>query len=297
MKLRFDLSALLSLTAIAGVCVAVTVHAMPELPPPLEAPRPRTADPKRDELDKPARTLELDKALREISGLGPSADGKSLWAVHDEKPFLYRLAMDDGSVLQKVDLGEPGDYESVEEAHGRVWVANSDGTLHVVDPTGDHPIETLGFTNQLGMPCDLEGMAWDEKRHRMLLACKSESVKVAKDGKVHAIYALDVEERKLDPEPVITINQADLDAKGVKGKSFAPSGIAVHPKTGELWVVSAHGEMVVVLSPEGEVKRVLRLDPKVHRQPEGIAFASDGTMYISNEGRGRKATLQVFAPK
>lgn len=289
---RVDLGAVLSLVAIAGVCVAVMVSTMPSLPEPIHSPDPAKKREKKEDsgeepLPKPSRTIELERALREISGLALASDGKSLWAVHDEKPLLYRLSVIDGAVEEKIELGELGDYEAVEVAGGRVWVARSDGRLSVVDPTGKEPTEQLAFTKDLGMPCDVEGMAWDSRRSRLLLACKNQSLEDGND-RVFPVYALDLETRKLDPEPALKLP--------LKDKGFGPSGLAVHPKTGELWVVSSQGGKLVVLSPDGEVRKVYALDGKVHRQPEGIAFGHDGAMYISNEARGQTPMLYIYAP-
>ena len=77
-------------------------------------------------------------------------------------------------------------------------------------------------------------------------------------------------------------------------KFFAPSGITVHPDTAEIYILSTRGKMVVVLDPKGELVRVYALDPSVHLQPEGIAFAPDGTLFIGNEAHGKSAQLHTF---
>ena len=249
----------------------------------------------RYKINDPSRTLELGKALAEISGLSMAKGGDSLWAVHDERGTLYRLSTLDGSVQQEVDLGKRGDYEGVEEVGGRVWVVRSDGVVLVVDPSGKSEPEKLTFTRDVGLACDVEGVAHDARNERLLFACKNEGWKSSrKDGKAWELFAMDLETRKIGDDPAILIRAKDLDAHGVKGKNFAPSGLAVHPKTGELYVLSARGNMLVVLSPSGEVVRVDTIDPEVHRQPEGIAFGDDGTMYLSDEAKGHEARLYVI---
>jgi hypothetical protein len=64
---------------------------------------------------------------------------------------------------------------------------------------------------------------------------------------------------------------------------FKPSAAALHPITGELYMVSAVNKLLVVTSRRGNVKNVYQLDPSLFKQPEGLAFSPRGTLFISNE--------------
>jgi uncharacterized protein YjiK len=51
----------------------------------------------------------------------------------------------------------------------------------------------------------------------------------------------------------------------------------------------------VVADNKGQPIEAYNLNPDEFPQAEGIAFAPNGDMYISNEGKfGGKATLQIF---
>ena len=80
---------------------------------------------------------------------------------------------------------------------------------------------------------------------------------------------------------------------------FNPSGLAIHPKTNNLYVIASKGKTIVVLSPEGKILHIEKLKKKLHTQPEGIAFDSDGVLFISNEGKGKegKGTVSRFEMK
>ena len=79
--------------------------------------------------------------------------------------------------------------------------------------------------------------------------------------------------------------------------TFQPSAIAIHPISKNLYVVGSVGKILVVLSPKGDIQAIVKLKRKIFRQPEGICFAPDGTMFISNEGRGKKANILKYSYK
>ena len=259
-------------------------------------------------LNTPDGTLTLGKNLNEISGLSASSDPNSLWAVHDERGTLFRLSIKDGSVLQEIDLGKRGDYEGVEEAEGHVYVARSEGVLFDVDPKGGGEPKKLTFHSELGLACDLEGLAYQQKLKRLLLTCKNEGSKSRRSNKAFEVYAMPLESKKVPREPAYVLDEKTIeeyiaahpgqaDLKGAKGKSFAPSGISVHPQTGEIYLVSTRGKMVVVLDEKGTLVRAYGLDPVVHAQPEGITITPDGTLFISNEAHGKQALIHRFSFK
>lgn len=250
-------------------------------------------------LEAPEATFELPQALKEVSGLAASSKG-TLWAVGDERGTLFELSPNNGKVIRTVEFERKGDFESVEEVpDGTVIAGRSDGTLFLVDPKD--PKQATKLEVKVGPICDLEGIAWLAAKKRLLLSCKNEAI--SHSG--FAIYALDLQTKKLDPEPwavvkmkalkdYVAAHPDDRDLKHVKLKSFGPSGLAVHPKTGEVWVLSSTGRMLLVLGTDGGVRRIEGLDRKTHAHPEGLCFTSDGTLFIGNEGNSGKAVVQRF---
>jgi uncharacterized protein YjiK len=81
---------------------------------------------------------------------------------------------------------------------------------------------------------------------------------------------------------------------GVKDIDFRPSGIAVHPKSSELYLISTTARLLLVLGPEGDFRRVAELDRDDHPQPEGICFQPDGDLWIASEGRKKSSRLLKF---
>ena len=238
-------------------------------------------------LSQPDARWMLPSRLREISGLGMTDDGRLL-AVQDEDGDLFEIDPASGATTSTRAFYNSGDYEGVEPVGDVTWIVESDGDLYRF--TGSEEAEKR--ETGLSRSNDVEGLAYDARGNRLLLACKGDPGGGRKG--VRTIYAYDLAAERLDPDPVFTLDREVLDEGGAP---FKPSGLAVHPGTGEIYIISGVRKALVVLSPEGDLTAAVSLPPRLYPQPEGIAFARDGTLFISNEGGGGSATLLRFSPQ
>jgi uncharacterized protein YjiK len=78
---------------------------------------------------------------------------------------------------------------------------------------------------------------------------------------------------------------------------FKPSAIAVHPQTGEVFILSSVDHVLISCDENGNVTGYALLDAGLFRQPEGIAFFPNGDMLIANEAAGKEPTLLLFRRK
>ena len=262
----------------------------------------------------PDKTLDMPKELEEISGLSLSDDGKYLLAVQDEKGIVFYLDKNTGAVVREVKFWEDGDFEGIEAVGKDVYVVKSSGTIYQVSNEGkDIQKYKLGLSSEN----DVEGLAYDAKNNRLLLACKAQAGKGAEYHQKRGIYAFDLDKKTLSTEPVLMIDGKEVQeylqkmdpsddltklleafSSDKEDLSFAPSAIAIHPKTGDWYILSSASKMILVLNPEGKIQYIEKLKKKIHAQPEGICFDTDGTMYISNEGRGGEpGKVYVFKVK
>ena len=79
-----------------------------------------------------------------------------------------------------------------------------------------------------------------------------------------------------------------------KNAEFKPSAAAIHPIEKRLYILASVGKLLVIADTQGKVQEVYRLNPDIYQQPEGITFAPNGDMYISNEAKGLVPTLLYF---
>ena len=76
---------------------------------------------------------------------------------------------------------------------------------------------------------------------------------------------------------------------------FEPSAAAIHPVNKRLYILSSAGQLLVITDTRGQVAEAYDLNPDLFPQAEGIAFAPNGDMYISNEGKSGAPTLLRFS--
>jgi len=250
------------------------------------------------DLVNPTERYNLPKDLREVSGLSYYKPGR-LAMVQDELAVVFIYDLKSKTVVDEHVFGEKGDYEGVEFVDGELYMLRSDGELYHFEPTDGAKTLGGGGTEihhiKIDLPGknDVEGLGYDPKLNALLLATKDP----AKDGSNKPIYFYDLKRATLWRGPVLT--QAVL--AGMAGdkptEEVKPSGLAVHPKTGDYYVLSANAHRLVVMNRNGKTLSSVALDPKLLRQPEGICFSPDGTLFIASEGDGKKGYLLQFDAK
>lgn len=275
---------------------------------------PREEDPFSYDLDAPDDRYIMPDYLEEISGI--SFFGKDKIAcVQDEKAFIYVLNLEQERIVKKYDFGSDADYEDIAVVDKTAYVLRNNGQIYRIHDFGKKDQKVRKFVTPLKEKNDTEGLAYDPLSASLLIACK-ESPSIDKDKPykgTRAIYKFDLEEEELLEEPLFLIDLERLDshidqnafrrislqvAKRLRmiesSTSFQPSGLAIHPVFGEIYIISSVGKLLVILDRRGTVKDVKKLDPQKFRQPEGICFAPNGDMYISNEGLGGKGYILKF---
>ena len=240
-------------------------------------------------LDAPDAVFSLDGDLQEISGLTMLPSGR-LGAVQDEEGEIYEVDPATGAVVRTQPFADDGDYEGIELTPEAVWVLRSDGDLYRVARGPDGRAQTETIETALRGRNDTEGLAYDAAGHRLLIACKEDPGPGLKG--VRAIWAFDLASRTLSERPAVLLDRDLVDGDA----PFRPSGLAVHPRTGTLYVISSVHVALAVVAPDGALQAVIPLDPDLFPQPEGIAFAPDGTLYIASEGPSGPGTLLRFSP-
>lgn len=236
------------------------------------------------QLTTPDETYTLPNQLKEISGLTYYKDDKLL-CIQDEEAVVYVFDTKAKKVVQDFGFGGYGDFEGIEYVNKQVFVLESNGNLFRFEPESMR----IGRTKtDLPKNTEVEGLGYDPKTKRLLIAVKNGGGKSSDK----AVYSFDLLNRAVFKD--MQLNDEQLKAAGIDPKTYKPSGIAVHPITGEWYMLTAAGKRLLITSRKAKIIYTIALDAKAFRQPEGICFAPNGDLFIANEGDGKKGNLLRF---
>lgn len=274
----------------------------------LPAPAPRGVLGRYDLAGEPSWDTRLPKDLDEISGLAFSADGR-LFAHGDQDATIWQLDARSGRVLKTFtvasgkddpDMGKKagkktltGDFEDIQIVGDHFFLISSNGIL--VEFREGAEGESVPYTPHdtgLGDTCEIEGLAHDPPSRSLLILCKVPRKEYK--GQV-VVFAWSLDRGATGTTPAIRVDYSKLEGTGAS--SFHGSAFALAPGGKSLVLVAGPQKTFAEFSLKGEVLSSGGLDRKFHRQPEGLAFAPDGTLLVSDEGAGKRATLSGYSPR
>ena len=248
------------------------------------------------DFEEPARHLKLPNRLREVSGLAMLAEDRLL-AHDDERGTIVEVDRRDGSMVKDFKLGGPrglvaDDLEGIAAAEGRLYLVTSSGRLYEFGEGADgETVSYRRYETGVGRSHEIEGLAYDPDRRVLLLVSKNPRNRKQSDQV--AIYHWSPDTGRLVEDGHLFI-EASAFARRIDSKRFQPSGIELHPVSGNYFIVAARQHAVAEVTPQGEILDVIELKAGRHRQAEGITFASDNTLVIADEGAGKRATLSFY---
>jgi uncharacterized protein YjiK len=217
---------------------------------------------------KPKNQWDLPMELDEISGLTFYSENK-LACVNDEegKIFIYNLKKK--KISKTMVFGKDGDYEGITYQKPFFYIINSSGKLTIYNEETDTKEKIkLPF----GSKNNIEGLCIEDDTH-LLLALKGRGGLNEGESTDKSIYRYS-----------ITSGETTLAYTIPKKKKIGLSGLAVHPSKKELMVLSHRTKEIYQLNTDTqEINFKWTIERRLFAQPEGICFAPDGRLFISNE--------------
>ncbi|WP_173021402.1 SdiA-regulated domain-containing protein [Lewinella sp. W8] len=248
--------------------------------------------------EKPDQLVGLPSQLNEISGLAPWSETEVL-GVQDEDGELFVINTVSGTITKEFRFGKDRDYEGVARQEDTLYVLEVDGDVHrFVLEDGKREYDAEKLETPFSYRNDLEGICYDSESQQLLMTPKAQELNPAEaDQNRRGIYAYQPQTGELAPQPLYYIDEYEV-GEAIYGKRsryiIKPSGIAVDPLSGNVYVISSVGHIMLVINRESQLLHIELLPPKMFPQPEGITFNDAGDLFISSEGRGGEAKLATF---
>jgi uncharacterized protein YjiK len=239
--------------------------------------------------------FELPRNLREVSGLATGDRGR-VFAHQDERGLVFELDPKSGKVIKAFRLGANGvrgDFEGIAVVGQRMFLVSSEGVLFEFrEPAADASASYQQYELAVRNRCaEIEGLDYDARNNELLLACKITRGAEQRDRLI--VFAFSLRSMSTVPAPRFSIPLTVLRQQDLEPE-LHPSGLAVHPQTGTIFVIASQQNLIVEFGRDGQLLGTARLRKRTHAQPEGITFGSDGTLYIADEAGSARAALTAY---
>jgi uncharacterized protein YjiK len=252
------------------------------------------------DLKHPSQSWKLPEQLKEVSGI-VKLNGDSLLAIEDLHASLYFLKLENSKVSITATLPfatnqkDKFDIEDVAMIGDTIYALWSHASVFKIW-NWKSKIQSKEYPTFLDKKNNTEGLAYDPVTGDLLIACKKESGDEDEKKSTRAVYEFDVKAGDLKTNPFLLVEKKDFKKFVADKVEFYPSGIAVHPVTHDIYIISTKGnKCIACYNHSGQLKSFEYLDKDLLPQPEGICFDAAANLYISTEGRhGEPATIYEF---
>jgi len=240
--------------------------------------------------------FKMPDDLKEISGIAfYPGDKRTLYAIQDEEGRLFYWPNGSPDSLRHLSFGKHGDYEDIGITRQYAVILRSDGTLFSipVQEIRSGSIHTVNEAPGLVPAGEYEGLYADAATDDLYILCKNCKAD-RKTGRLSG-YILHLDEQGIPAlKGSFSIDTEHILKKASK-QGLRPSALALHPQTGEWYLLSSVNKMLIIADRAWKPRKVITLNPSLFPQPEGISFDIDNNLYISNEaGNTPEGTVLKF---
>jgi uncharacterized protein YjiK len=244
---------------------------------------------------KVVKRWELPAVLTEVSGI-EYLGANRFACIQDEQGTIYIYNTASGKIEKQVPFAGAGDFEGIAVAGNTAYAVQSDGKIYEVTNFQSGKPSVKSYATSLTAKQDVEGLTYDGKNNRLLLAIKG-----AEPGSSNykGIYAFSLQSKQLATDPVYRIELTDPVFEGIREKKAAnvmqPSEIEIHPTTGDIYVSEGASPKLLIMDANGKKRKLYTLSSADFPQAEGLAFSPAGELFVSNEGGTGKGTIVQVA--
>ena len=225
--------------------------------------------------------FNLKEELDEISGLAYYPKDTAVFAIADDKGWLYKIHFTGKKGVEKWKFSKGEDYEDLVLQDSTFYALASSGQITAFRFSNNVPSTSNTYNLNKGGVNEFETLYLDSASGKLVMICKD----CQEDPKAEvSAYLFDPSTTAFSNNS-FSLNAVEIAEKlGLSKIKFKPSAACINPLTKELFIISSVNKALVVTDNNGNVKHVYNLDPKIYKQPEGITFTPSGDLLISNEG-------------
>ena len=226
------------------------------------------------------KIINLPQALDEISGIAYYPKDTSVFAIIDEDGLLFKVSLNRPDEVKEWRFDKQRDFEDIVFLDSTFYVMVSNGDIDKITFDNDKiAVAKVDFPNASKKVNEFESMYFSADSNKLIMLCKQ--CEDDKKSTLSSYYFSDsahqfVNYQTMETEPL-------FQKIGSKKEKIKPSAAAINPLTKELYVLCSVNKIIYIQDPQGKIKDVIKLDPKIYKQPEGMAFTPDGDLIISNE--------------
>jgi len=234
--------------------------------------------------------FKLPSELDEISGVVYYPKDSSVFAIQDEKGWLFKIHLRNPLQIERWKFSKSGDYEDVARTDSSFFVLKSKGIIEKFRFNSPDSVELRSFKVPAGGKNEFETLYYDSSQHKLILICKN----CDDDNKKEvSTWAFDPVTDSFSTSFKIHTEEI-RDQLNEDDSKFKPSAANVDPLTGELYLLASVNKALVVLDKDHSLKSCYKLDPGLFKQPEGLTFNPQGDLIISNEASGKGGPADIL---
>lgn len=244
-------------------------------------------------LDSAKDSLIIDLEQREIVSLPAELDEISghvflpgndniVYCVQDERGVIYAYDLSKKLIIDSIPFARKGDFEGITTDGRFFYVLKSNGNIYSVPVDSNIGQESKIFKDIAGNN-EYESIGIDTARLQLAILCK-ECKEDKKNGGSTGYLLTYTETGEVSKDKSFVVDWTELTALSDKSfKSFKPSAISKDPISGNWYILSSIDKVLVVADSNFTPELVIPFSRRDYEQPEGLAFDSQGKLYISSE--------------
>lgn len=240
--------------------------------------------------------FRVRESMQEISGIVLFPDERHIYSINDEQGKIFEINVTANEPYPNSKFDRSGDYEDLAHTDKGWIVLKSNGTLYQIHDIFTDSVTSTEYPFLRQGKQEFESIYPDASSNSLVVICKQ--CEEDKGQRATTAYRFNLSTMQYDTAPAYRLDVTEIaKAAGNDMKNFRPSAAAVHPIEKRLYIIDAINNLLVITDMNGKVQEAHHLKSKLFEQPEGISFAPNGDMYISNEAGDGIADILKFTYK